>query len=254
MNIISNLIKKIKFKQLVWAIIFLICILIGILMIILLKQSNTYSMLVTAIIISIIPCTIGMLYFFKRFKNIDSLIKYYGSDEIDYDFAFKSNAAYETKIIYKSPNHALLNHIFITDDYIISIDNAIEIIPIRQIQDIKFIQTKGVINSSTALSPNQWQNTALMTLGRGYPDTIYCYYNVEISINDQIIKISLIKDVGENVLKILRNILPMDIKILTISDFDDTIDKKIGKRKFLKAVLPGFLYLLALGLLFLFFY
>lgn len=252
MNIISNLIKKIKFKQLVWAIIFLICILIGILMIILLKQSNTYGYSI-AIIISIIPCTIGMLYFFKRFKSIDSLIKYYGSDKIEFD-SFLSNTDYETKIIYKSPNHTLLNHIFITDDYIISINNAILIIPIKQIQNIKFTQAKGVINSSTALSPNQWQNTALMTLGRGYPDTIYCYYNVEISINNQIIQLSLIKNVGENVLKILKNILPIDIKILTISDFDDTIDKKIGKRKFWKAVLPGFLYLLALGLLFLFFY
>lgn len=249
MNIITHIIKKIKFKQLLCGTIFLVFFIIGIIITILLSQAEVHRKLIMVILIAIIPCTIGMLYFFNRFKNTNLLIKYHGNNELEFKNNFaKSNT--KTKILYKSPNHTLLNHIYITNEYLIIINNTLEIIPIKQIQSIKFIQNKGIINSSKAFSPKEWQNTALMTIGRGWPDTIYCYYNVEISINSKIIHISLIKNIGERTIKTLKNILPIKLEVITIPNFNDILERKIGKRKFWKAVLPGLIYLLAILFLF----
>lgn len=241
MNIISNLIKKVKFRQLLWGITFLICTILGTLMSILLLQMGRHQGLVVSTITATIFCIIGMFYFVNRLKNLKFLIRYHGNDEHNVD---GKHADTEDKIIYKSPNHAPLGHIIITDRHIISIDNAIEIIPIEQIRNIKFTQSKGVINSSKAFHPTKWQNTALMTLGRGWPDTIYAFYKVEVYIDDETIRLSLSKDVGENVIETLKNVSPIAIEKITIPNFDDDLERKAGKSKFWKDVLPGLLFLL----------
>lgn len=241
MNIISNLIKKVKFRQLLWVIIFLICTILGILMSILLLQQGRHYGLAVSTITTTIFCIIGMFYFVNRLKNLKFLVRYHGNDEYNVEGEYTDT---EDKMIYESPNHTPLDHIIITDKHMISIDNAIEIIPIKQIRNIKFTQSKGVINSSKAFHPTKWQNTALMTLGRGWPDTIYAFYNVEVFIDDETIRLSLLKSVGENVIATLKNMSSIAIEEITMPNFDDNLERKAGKNKFWKDVLPGLLFLL----------
>ena len=233
---LKQIICKSKRRQLLFILIFTIMIIICIYFILCLNIDNKIK---DSIYIAMILSVLSVIYFLKRLFNFNSLIEYYGKDKLNTKELINM---YNSPFIYSSSNNAFCDHIFMTHNAIFLINNTLKTIPILDIQTITFEQKKEIINPTT-FNISKWQNTFLMTSGRGLPNTAYCIYELTIIANDKCIKGKLIKQIGEEVMEELSK-TNIKYKLYVIDNFDDKLEIEKGQSKFKKDIIPGIIFLI----------